>query len=170
MESLWNALDDYLAAQLLAAMGSAGSYTTLIIAETEASALIDVQDWPKEFTTPFQIVESVDSISTLAGHDGGNTVKRAVDYSVRILSVCDGTRVVATRNAKTLIWRTEKLLATLNFATVRANDGSALRGRPRGENRIFSSGVKLFPHPSNSRPGLYHGVDVTDFSITRMTV
>jgi hypothetical protein len=170
MESLWNALDDYLATQLLAALGSAGSYATLRITQVDKLAQVDVQDWTKSYAAPFQIVMSFQSRAVAAGHDGSSTIKRDVEYSVVVISVCEGTPADATRDAKILVHRTEKLLATLNFAGVAATDGSLLRGRPRGSSSMFASVVELFPHPSQNRANLRYGVGTTAFSITGLTV
>lgn len=169
-ESLWNSLDDYLAAQLLAGMGSAGSYTTLVVTQVDKLAQVDVQDWTKNYTAPFQIVMSFQSRAVAAGHDGSSTIKRDVEYSVVVINVCEGAPAVATRDAKILVHRTEKLLATLNFAGVSADDGSLLRGRPRGSNSMFASVVELFPHPSQNRSNLRYGVGTTAFSIQGLTV
>lgn len=170
-ESLWVGLDDYLAAQLLTGMGSASAYTTLVITEVATLAQIDVQDWSKLYTAPFQIVMSFQSRSQPAGHDGSSTVKRDVEYLVTVVNVVEGTPSVATMNAKILIHRTEKLLSTLSFAGVTADDGSLLRGRPKGNGgRMFMSDVELFQRPSNSQSNLRYGVGITAFSIAGLTV
>lgn len=165
-ESLWNALDDYLAAQLLGELGSAGDYTTLIVTSVDSHAQIDVQDWAKTYTTPFQIVMSFQARSQPAGHDDSSTIKRDVEYTVTVISVVEGVPAIATRDAKILVHRTEKFLSTLLFSGVSADDGSLLRGRPKTAGReFFASDIELFQRPSSSQSNIRYGVGITAFSV-----
>ena len=165
-ESLWNALDDYLAAQLLAGLGNASSYTTLKITQVETAPIYDPQDWLKLYTVPFLIVATYTARSVVAGHDGGAMTKRDTEYGVTVASVTEGTPAQAKQNAAILVHRVEKLLAGLTFAGVTADDGSLLRGRPRGANgRLFESSIEIWQRPSANQPNLRYGVGITAFTV-----
>lgn len=106
-ESLWNALDDYLAAQLLAGLGSGSSYATLEITQVETAPMYDPQDWVRLYTVPFLIVATYTARSSVAGHDGGTMIKRDTEYGVTVASVTEGTPSEAKRNAAILVHRVE---------------------------------------------------------------
>lgn len=170
-ESLWNALDDYLATQLLAGLGSASDYTTLVVTHVETAPIYDPQDWIKLYTVPFLIVTTYTARSVISGHDGGTTIKRDTEYAVTIVSVTEGTPAEAKQNAATMVHRVERLLSTLTFAGVTSDNGSLLRGRPRSANgRLFESSIEIWPRPSNSQPNLRYGVGITAFTVAGLNI
>lgn len=170
-ESLWNALDTYLSTQLLAEMGQASAYEALVITQVETAPIWDPQDWAKNYTAPFLIVASYEARSEVAGHDGGAMLKRNVEYGVTVVGVTEGTPAVAKADAATLIHRVEKVLSSLTFAGVTADDGSLLRGRPRSANgRLFASTIEIWPRPSHSQANIRYGVGVTAFTVAGMNV
>lgn len=170
-ESLWNALDDYLAAQLLAGLGSSSGFSTLKITQVETAPIYDPQEWTQRYTTPFLIVTTYSARSVVSGHDGGSTIKRDTEYGVTVASVCDGAPAEAKRNAAILVHRVERLLSTMTFAGATADNGSLLRGRPRAANgRMFESSIEIWPRPSNSQPNLRYGVGITAFTVMGMNV
>lgn len=168
-ESLWVAVDTYLKEQLLAELGSAGDYSTLQVQNVYVWAQTHPSEWAN-LQTPFQVIMSFDSSAVPAGHDGESTIKRQQSYQVVVLSVVDGTAENATRDAKILAHRTEKLLATLRWAGITADDGSKA-SRPRAGNRnLLATGIELYPRPSSSQPDSRYGVAVTAFTVTGLTV
>lgn len=168
-ESLWNALDDYLAVQLLAGMGSASAYATLQITQVETAPIWDPQDWNRLYTPPFLIVATFTSRSVVAGHDGGT--KRDVEFAATVVSVTEGTPSAAKADAATLIHRVEKVLAGITFAGVTATDGSLLRGRPRGSNgRLFESSIEIWPKTSHNQANIRYGVGITAFTIAGLNL
>ncbi len=170
-ESLWNALDEYLAAQLLAGLGIASDYETLVITQVETSPIWDPQDWAKLYTAPFLIVATFASRSAVAGHDGSETIKRDTEYAVSLLSVTEGDPKTAKRNSAILIGRVEKLLSTIRFDGVTTTGGSLLRGRPRNANgRMFESNIEIWPHPSHSQPNYRYGVGITAFTAAGLNI
>lgn len=170
-ESLWNALDTYLATQLLSAMGQASAYETLVITQVETAPVWDPQEWAKNYTVPFLIVASYEARSEVAGHDGGAMLKRNVEYGVTVISVVEGTPAIAKASAGILIHRVEKVLSGLTFAGVTADDGSLLRGRPRSANgRLFASTIEIWPRPSHNQPNYRYGVGITAFTVAGMNV
>jgi len=167
-ESLWNGVDDYLKAQILANLGPAGDYTTLKISDVRKWARFDVVDCAK-LTLPAVIVVSPNSNAVPAGHSGAVTINRKNTYLITLVSVVEGTMEQATEDAKTLVWRVEDLFATLRFSGVAAADGSkADRVIGGGESNMFRSQVTLWDKDSMAADSVY-GIGITAMAVTGTT-
>lgn len=167
-ESLWLAGDDYLATQVLAALGASGDYTTLIIKDVHKWAQFDVPDF-KDILLPASIIVSYDSAARPAGHDGSATIKRENTYYYALVSVVEGTKQDATRDAKILAWRQEALLSTLRFQGVTADDGSKIgRVISTRDSNMFRTNVALWSKPTSKSDSVY-GLAITAFALTGVT-
>lgn len=168
-ESLWNACDDYLAAQMLAALGSAGSYTTLKITSVQQWAQFDVPNFAKQ-TLPFGIISSYSGLSAPAGHSGTESIPTKNTYTVAAICVCEGTRAQATKDAKTMIWRMEKLFKTLRFQGVTSDDGSKASSVVRADNgAMFRPQVALWDKPSSQSDSVY-GLGIVAFAVSGIAI
>lgn len=166
-ESLWTAIDDYLATQVMAAMGSGGDYATLNLAAVYKWVRFDAPDF-KGLQTPFGIVMSYDAIGVPTGHDGATVIKTSNTYMYALISVCDGTMSDATVNAKTLAWRQEKLLKSLRFVGVASDDGSKAGRIIRGQDNMLRTSVALWDM-STTRADKVYGLAITAFAVTGTT-
>lgn len=168
-ESLWNAADDYLAAQMLAALGSGGDYEDLLLTSVQQWAQFDVPDF-KGVTLPFGIVMSYRSNAESAGHDGSATIKSDNTYLVAAICVVDGTKAQATRDAKTLVWRMEQLFKTLRFQGVTTDNGSKASRIIRGQGGgLFRSEIDLWSKPTSQADSVY-GLGVTAFAVSGIAI
>lgn len=168
-ESLWNAADDYLATQILANMGSAGSYTTLKLASVEKWAQFDVIDF-QGMTTPFGIVMSYRNNSVPAGHSGESRIQTNETYDVVICLVTDGTRSTATANAKTLAWRLTKFVRGLRITGLTSDDGSKIDRVIRGDGNMFAAQINLWDKPSSMNADSVYGMAAIAFRLQGTTV
>lgn len=169
-ESLWSTADDYLATTLLSTMGTASAYTTLQISSVQIWAQFDAVDFAA-IPRPFSIISSFDSSTdvTGVGQDGSSRLHRANTYRYVICSVVDGTKSQATRDAKTLVWRQEQMLAGLRFVGVTATDGSKIGRILSGKESYFMrSNVALWQRTSSSNDNMY-GLAITAFALTGTT-
>ena len=167
-ESLWNAVDNYLAAQILADMGNAGSYTTLQLASVEKWAQFDVVDF-RDMTLPFGIVMSYRGDSEPAGHSGESRLQTKESYTVAICVVCDGTKAAATADAKTLVWRLKKFLRGLRITDLSADDGSKADRIVRGAGQMFTTQIDLWAKPSSRNADSVYGTGVVGFAVSGTT-
>lgn len=172
-ESLWNAAEEYLAAQILAGMGTGSDYTTLQMRAVKRWAQFDTPELDKlgnENLLPATILTSFRSTAVPAGHSGPGTLNRQNTYFVVVAGVTKGSREQATADAKTIIWRYEDLFATLRFSGVAADDGSkASRIISSQETTLFRSEVALWPIPS-SQADMVYGLGIVAFAVTGVTV
>lgn len=167
-ESLWNAVDTYVAANLSLDMAAGGSYTTLVLQSVNTWAVFDAMDFEgKAF--PFAVVSSRDGDAQPAGHIGSTRTITDEVYNVIITLVCEGTKASATADAKTLLWRTLKLLRTLRFSGISADDGSVVQSVIRPERGpMFRFGADLYSRPTVSADSVY-GVSWVLFSVRGTT-
>lgn len=166
-ESLWNAGEAYLKTQILADMGAAGDYTTLVLDSTYIWGKWGVEELEK-LTLPVCIITSYRGLANQAGHSGSSRIQTNDQYSVIVSFVCGGTREAATINAKTLLWRGLKLFRTLRFAGISADDGSKLDRVIHGD-AMFRYGVDIWPKPSSTADSVY-GLSYIDFDLRGTTV
>ncbi len=62
-------------------------------------------------------------------------------------------------------------MSTIAFASVTADNGSLLRGRPRSANGpLFESRIEIWPRPINSQPNLRYGVGITAFTVAGLNL
>lgn len=169
MESLWNAADAYLATQFLANLGRSGLYGTLQVQEVYVWAQTEPAEWSK-LETPFQVVMGQRSTARPAGHDGSTVLKMEMEYPYTVLSVVTGDRTTATRDAKILAHRVERLLSSLRFDGIVAEDGSkASRPRRGSAGAMYATQIELIPRGSHNQPDAKYGVAVTVFSLNGIT-
>lgn len=165
MESLWNAIDDYVAVELLKALGADSDYPDLQVAEVRKMAQFDTTDLAM-MQLPACIVMSWECRTEFNKH-GTTPPPRDMRYSVVVFGVveAEGKQLPvineqATRDAKTLLHRIEKALTVMTFG-VTTDDGTAKKFVP-GEARMQSS-VNLWQR-SSTRTGRY-GVSTTGFTV-----
>jgi hypothetical protein len=81
--SLWADIDTYLAAELLAELGSAGSYTTQVVKQVVVDDLIDFEKAIKLGNYPSVIVRSSTASQAPGPHGGGSArVENTYEYSI----------------------------------------------------------------------------------------
>lgn len=170
-ESLLTVASSYLATQILADMGSGGSYGTLELSSVVQWARYDVVDFSKVMR-PFGIVSAFQSTSQPAGHGSDNSIARKMQIPIAVTLVCEGDMATATANAQTLAWRLEKFLAGLRLSgtSVTADDGSKLsRVVGSGDGSLFTTMIGLWDKPTSSTTIVY-GVAMAAFTVTGTAV
>ncbi len=164
-ESLWNACDDYLAAQMLATLGAAGDYNNLLLTSVQQWAQFDVPDFAKQ-TLPFGVISSYSGLSVPAGHSGTESIPMKNTYTFAAICVVEGTKAQATKDAKTLVWRMEKLFKTLRFQGVESADGSKASPVIRADNgAMFRPQVALWDKPTVKSDSVY-GLGIVAFAVS----
>lgn len=167
-ESLWNAVDSYVATNLSTDMAAGGTYTTHVLQSVNTWAFFDTIDF-EGMDLPFAIITSRNGDAQPAGHIGSTRTITDEVYNVIITLVCEGTKATATVDAKTLLWRAMKLMRTLRFKGISADDGSAVQSVVRPENGpIFRFGVDLYSRPTVSADKVY-GVSWIVFGVRGTT-
>ena len=168
-ESLWNAADDYLATQILANMGSAGSYTTLKLTSVEKWARFDPIDF-RNITTPFAVIVSYRNEVVPAGHSSESRSQTNDTFSISVLLVTEGTLSVATTNAKILAWRLQKFLRELRITGLTSDDGSKVDRLVRGDKSMFVTEIALWDKPSTINSDSVYGIAEVAFRLQGITV
>ena len=165
-ESLWLAGEEYLKAQLLADMGGAGDYTSLVLDSVKVWPRFDVSHFTN-LPLPLAVISSFSGSADPAGHGAASRTATEDEFRFVLSFVCAGNRETANTNAKILLARGLKLLKTLRFGTVVDDDDNKLDRVIRGDT-MFRYGVDLWDKLSSEAEQVY-GIGYVDFYLRGVT-
>lgn len=158
--SLWADIDTYLAAELLAELGSAGSYTTQVVKQVVIDDLIDFEKAIKLGNYPSVIVRSSTASQAPGPHGGGGArVENTYDYS--LVAICQSTgQAQCKRDVQELRRRLREFLRTRLAlgGLMSADDGERVQKVTWGRSLL-----EVWSNPQ--MPGTFFGVTAMEFKV-----
>lgn len=157
--SLWADIDAYLQTQLLAELGSAGSYTTQVVKQVIVDDIMDFTGATKADNYPLVIVRS-STANQAPGAHGGGVVNVENSYDYQLVGVLKATgQAQCKRDVQEMRRRLREFLRTrLALGALTATDGERVQ-------RITWGRSLLEVWANEKQPGTYFGVTAMEFKV-----
>lgn len=157
--SLWADIDTYLATELLAELGTSGSYNTLQVRQVVIDDLLDFEKAIKLGNYPSVIVQS--SLATQApGPHGGGTARIENTYDYSLVAICKSNgQAQCKQDIQELRRRFREFLRTrLALGGLEATDGESVQ-------KVLWGRSLLEVWVNEKQPGTYFGVTAMEFKV-----
>jgi len=157
--SLWADIDEYLRTELMAELGSGGSYTTQVVKQVIVDDIMDFTGATKADNYPLVIVRSSSATQAPGAHGGGVVnVENSYDYSLVAVLKATG-QAQCKRDAQEMRRRLREFLRTrLALGALTAEDGERVQ-------KVTWGRSLLEVWANEKQPGTFFGVTAMEFKV-----